>query len=177
MATVNRRDYFDSALDQLATDGLGALRLTTLCRAVGMTTGSFYNWFRDWNDFVDQFLEFWERELTARLIAEAQDNPDPWARLEQLRELARTVPHRAEVGLRAWSNSDSRAAKVCNEVDGKRRRIILDTVHSVVSDDEMANRLADMGLSLIIGHQHVDVATMDWSLSQFIALVRVHADT
>ncbi len=176
MATVNRQDYFEGALDLLAKDGFGSLRLTALCKWLGMTTGSFYNWFRDWNDFVDQFLEYWEKELTERLVAEAEHNPNPWARLDQLRELVRTVPHEAEVALRAWSNADPRAAKVCAEADMVRRKTIFDTVHSLISDTELASRLAVLGLSIVIGQQHVDVSTMDWSLAQFNALVRVHAD-
>lgn len=175
MATVNRQDYFQGALDLLANDGFGSLRLTTLCRSLSITTGSFYNWFRDWHDFVDEFLDYWEKELTERLVAEAQHNPDPWARLDQLRSLASTVPHDAEVALRAWSNADQRAAKVYAEVDMRRRKIIFDTVHSLVSDRDLANRLAALGLSIVVGQQHVDVSTMDWSLGQFIALVRIHA--
>jgi AcrR family transcriptional regulator len=176
MATVNKQNYFQGTLDLLAKDGFGALRLTMLCRSLGMTTGSFYNWFRDWSDFVDQFLDYWESELTERLVAEAEHNPLPLARLDQLRELARTVPHEAEVALRAWGNADARAARVCAEVDSMRRKIIFDTVHSLVSDVDVANRLAVLGLSVVIGHQHVDVSTMDWALAQFNALVRVHAD-
>jgi AcrR family transcriptional regulator len=176
MATVNRQNYFQGALDLLAKEGFGSLRLTTLCSLLGMTTGSFYNWFRDWSDFVDQFLDYWESELTERLVAEAEHNPDPWARLDQFRELARTVPHDAEVALRAWSNADPRAARVCSEVDLMRRKIVFDTVHSLVSDTDVANRLAVLGQSIMIGQQHVDVSTMDWALGQFNALVRVHAD-
>jgi AcrR family transcriptional regulator len=176
MATVNRHDYFRGALDLLAKDGFGALRLITLCRSIGMTTGSFYNWFQDWNDFVDQFLDFWERELTERLVAEAKLNPDPWARLDQLRVLAGTVPHEAEVALRAWSNADARAARVCSEVDVMRRKIIFDTVHSLVPDTELANHLASLGLSIVVGQQNIDPSNMNWSLGQFNALVRVHAD-
>ncbi|HEX7823408.1 MAG TPA: TetR/AcrR family transcriptional regulator [Mycobacterium sp.] len=175
MATVNQQDYFEGALDLLAKEGFGSLRLTTLCKSLGMTTGSFYNWFRDWNDFVDHFLEYWEKELTVRLIDDAAHNPDPWARLDQLRELAGTVPHEAEVALRAWSNADPRAAKVCAEADVLRRKIIFDTVHSLIPDIDLANRLAVLGLSIVVGQQHINVSTMDWSLAQFNALVRVHA--
>jgi AcrR family transcriptional regulator len=176
MATVNKQDYFDGALGILAKDGFGALRLTTLCRALGMTTGSFYNWFRDWNDFLEQFLDYWETELTRRLVIDAEHTPDPGARLDRLRELARVVPHDAEVALRAWSNSDPRAARVQDEVDMLRRRLIFDTVHALVSDAGLADQLAAMGLSLVVGHQQLDVAAMDWSLGQFVALVRLHAD-
>lgn len=176
MATVNRQDYFQGALDLLAKDGFGALRLTTLCRSVGMTTGSFYNWFRDWNDFVEQFLEYWEKELTERLVAEAEHNPDPLARLDQLRELARTVPHEAEVALRVWSNAEPRAARVVSEVDRMRRKIIFDTVHCLISDSDLAGRLAVLGHSIVVGQQHVDATTMDWSLGQFVSLVRMQAN-
>lgn len=176
MATVNKSDYFQGALDLLAKDGFGSLRLTTLCGSLGMTTGSFYNWFRDWSDFIDQFLAYWETELTERLIEEAEHNPDPWARLDQLRRLSPAVPHGAEVALRAWSNADPRAARVCAEVDVMRRKIMFDTVHALVSDAGVANRLATLALSIVIGQQHVDVSSMDWALRQFNALVRVHAD-
>ncbi len=176
MATVNRLDYFQGALDLLAKDGFGALRQNTLCRSLGMTTGSFYNWFRDWNDFVDQFLAYWESELTERIAAEASKTADPAARLDRLRELARAIPHDAEVALRAWGNTDVRAARVRDEVDAIRRKLIYDAVHGLISDATLAGRLAGLGLSIVIGHQHLDIAEMDWSLGQFIALVRLHAD-
>lgn len=176
MATVNQQDYYQGALGLLAKDGFGALRLTTLCRWLGMSTGSFYNWFRDWNDFVDQFLAYWERELTEQLATRAARTPDPTARLDRLRELARVVPHDAEVALRAWGNCDQRAARVCHEVDDLRRRLIFDAVHGLVEDPVLANRLAALGLSIVIGHQHLDAAEMDWSLRQFNALVGLHAD-
>ncbi|TQK30383.1 TetR/AcrR family transcriptional regulator [Arthrobacter sp. SLBN-53] len=176
MASVNRDDYFRGALDLMAADGFGALRVTTLCRSLGMTTGSFYNWFRDWNDFVDQFLTYWEIELTERLLGKVTATEDPAARLDQLRGLALSVPHQAEVALRAWSNTEQRAARVRDEVDSMRRQMIFDTVNAMVADPDTASRLAAMGLSIVVGHQHLDVQTMDWSLGQFIALVRLHGD-
>ncbi|KAA0120524.1 TetR/AcrR family transcriptional regulator [Mycolicibacterium sp. P9-22] len=176
MASVNKDDYFQAALSLLAKEGFGTLRLTTLCRSVGMSTGSFYNWFRDWNDFVDQFLAYWETELTERLLSKVATTLDPAQRLDQLRELAQIVPHDAEVALRAWSNADDRAARVRDEVDSMRRKIIFDTILSLVADPKLAERLSSLGLSIVVGHQHLDVGTMDWSLSQFNALVRLHAD-
>lgn len=176
MATVNQQSYFQGALDLLAKEGYGALRLTSLCKAIGMSTGSFYNWFRDWNDFVDQFLAHWESDLTQRLATQAAETLDASARLDRLRELARDVPHEAEVALRAWGNADPRAARVCHEVDVKRRRLIFDTVHALVEDRQLADRLAALGLSIVVGHQHLDVVDMDWSLAQFNALVRVHSE-
>jgi AcrR family transcriptional regulator len=176
VATVNRQHYLQGALDLLANEGFGAFRLTALCRSLGMSTGSFYNWFRDWNEFVDQFLIYWETELTDRLVAEATSTQDLWVRLDQLRELARGVPHEAEVALRAWSNADPRAARIRAEVDKRRRKLIFDTVHGLVTDRDLAERLAALGLSIVVGHQHLDVMDMDWSLRQFIALVRLHAD-
>ncbi|MGU3501015.1 TetR/AcrR family transcriptional regulator [Mycobacterium sp. C31M] len=176
MASVNKDDYFKGALNLLAEQGFGTLRLTTLCRSIGMSTGSFYNWFRDWNDFIDQFLVYWETELTERLLARVATTLDPAQRLDQLRELAQIVPHDAEVALRAWSNADTRAARVRDEVDSTRRKIIYETILGLVADPVLAQRLSSLGLSIVIGHQHVDVTTMDWSLAQFNALVRLHAD-
>ncbi|MGQ4618582.1 TetR/AcrR family transcriptional regulator [Nocardia sp. R7R-8] len=175
MATVNRQDYFDAALEMLAKSGYGNLRLTSLCKSLGVTSGSFYNWFKDWNDFVAQFLEYWTAEQTENVADEATSLVDPLARLDHMRKLARETPHAAEVAMRAWSSTDQRVADVQDHVDQLRLALIEQTMTDLNISQPLAHRLAQLALSIVIGHQHLDPAELDWSLAQFIALVRLHA--
>ncbi len=175
VAIVNRQDYFDGTLAILAASGHGSLRLTNLCRSLGVTSGSFYNWFKDWNDFVDQFLAYWLSEQTETIMEEAQKLADPRARLERMREFAHGVPHTAEVAMRAWSSTDPRVAAVQAEVDRLRLALIEKTMVDLGFSQPIALRLAELALSIVIGHQHLDPSALDWSLAQFIALVRVQA--
>lgn len=176
MATVNKQSYFEGALELLAKRGFGELRLTTLCRSLGISTGSFYNWFSDWNMFLDEFLHYWAREQTQRIIDAAEQVRDPLERLDRMRHLAHNIPHSAEVAVRAWANANPRAAQTQRDVDAQRERLIIETVSEIISDTVLARRLGILGLSIVVGHQHLDSENMDWALGQFIALVRLHAD-
>ncbi|OBC05144.1 hypothetical protein A5788_19450 [Gordonia sp. 852002-50816_SCH5313054-c] len=175
MAIVNRQDYFDAALEHLAKSGHASLRLTSLCRSLGVTTGSFYNWFKDWNDFVEQFLEYWQSEQTLSVTAQADKIPDPHERLDAMVELSQEIPHDAEVAVRAWSSTDPRVATVQSTVDDLRLSLIERTLRDLGLAQPLAHRCAALGLSIVIGHQHLDTAQMRWSLEQFNALVYVLA--
>jgi len=175
MAMVNRQDYFDGAMTMLAESGYGSLRLTSLCKQLGVTSGSFYNWFTGWSDFVDQFLDYWQSEETEALAEEAAKEADPSVRLDTLRTLAAGIPHRAEVALRAWSNTDPRVAAVQRQVDDQRLRVLTTVMLDLGIDAPLADRLGELALSIVIGHEHLDPAAMDWSIGEFIALARLHA--
>jgi len=66
---VTREDYFAAAMKILATQGAGGLKINVLCKAVKVTTGSFYGYFGSFDGFVEQFLTFWKQEQTERLVA------------------------------------------------------------------------------------------------------------
>lgn len=177
MALVNRQDYFDRALDMLAEEGYGGLRLTTLCNKLGVTSGSFYNWFAGWDDFVEQFLAYWRSEQTETIAAQAAAEADPHRSLETMRQLARAIPHRAEVAFRAWSDTDPRVQSVQREVDRLREEALYDVMAGLRIPEPTAGRLARLSLSIVVGHEHIDPEGLDWSIAQAIALIRLHADS
>lgn len=177
MALVNRQDYFERALELLADSGYGELRLTTLCKKLGVTSGSFYNWFTGWNDFVDQFLVYWRLEQTETIARQAAEESDPNQALETMRRLAATIPHRAEVAFRAWSDSDPRVLEVQREVDRLREEVLHQVMIDLNIGEPTARRLSKLCLSIVVGHQHIDPEAMDWSLAQAIGLIRLHADS
>ena len=70
---VTRDDYYAAAMRILATEGAGGLKIATLCRELGVTTGSFYGYFGSLDGFIEQFLAYWWESQTARIAAIVTD--------------------------------------------------------------------------------------------------------
>ncbi|MEJ2889399.1 TetR/AcrR family transcriptional regulator [Actinomycetospora aeridis] len=153
MTVTNREGFFDAAMRLLAHEGRAGLRLATLCRAVGVTSGSFYHHFGGWDGFVDALLEHWETVDTRRLAEVAGREPDPEGRLDVLKHLALTFPHEAETAIRSWAHGDPRVAVVQERVDEQRRRVVADALVAAGVEDGRAGRLADLALAVLIGRQ------------------------
>jgi AcrR family transcriptional regulator len=153
VTVTNRDGFFAAAMALLARDGRSGLRLATLCRDVGVTSGSFYHHFGGWDGFVDALLEHWETVDTRRLAELAAREPDPEGRLDVLKHLALTFPHEAETAIRAWAHGDDRVAVVQARVDEQRRRVVAEALVGAGVDAERADRLADLTLAVLIGHQ------------------------
>ncbi|WP_433803164.1 TetR/AcrR family transcriptional regulator [Actinomycetospora sp. CA-084318] len=162
MGSATREAFFDAALGLLADahdDGTGhdtaaraGLKLAPLCRAVGVTTGSFYHHFDGWDGFVVALLEHWETTETARLVEAASREADAGERLGLLTHLALTFPHEAEAAIRAWAHVDARVARVQRRVDDARRDVVAACVRTLRPDDE-DDELAELAIDALIGFQ------------------------
>ncbi|PVZ05879.1 TetR/AcrR family transcriptional regulator [Actinomycetospora cinnamomea] len=155
MTVTNREGFFAAAMALLARDGRAGLRLATLCRDVGVTSGSFYHHFGGWDGFVDALLAHWEAVDTHRLAELAAREPDPEGRLDVLKHLALTFPHEAETAIRAWAHGDERVAAVQARVDEHRHRVVAEALVAADVEPERADRLADLALAVLIGRQQL----------------------
>ncbi|MCD2185971.1 TetR/AcrR family transcriptional regulator [Actinomycetospora soli] len=161
MGSATREAFFDAALRLLAAahdDGSehdiaarAGLKLAPLCRAVGVTTGSFYHHFDGWDGFVVALLEHWETTETARLVEAASREVDAADRLGLLTLLALTFPHEAEAAIRAWAHVDARVARVQRRVDDARRDVVAACVRVLRSDH--ADEIAELAIDSLIGFQ------------------------
>jgi AcrR family transcriptional regulator len=150
---VTRDDYFEAALTILATEGHHALKMTPLCKALGVTTGSFYNYFGSWAEFAPELLTYWEREQTVRILELSSIPSDPLEKMATMRTLATEVPHASEAAIRAWANGDPVVAQFQRRVDTERFEAIRAVIKDVVADDKRSDLLAMMGLSILVGFQ------------------------
>jgi AcrR family transcriptional regulator len=161
MGSATRDAFFEAALGLLASghdDGSArdvtsraGLKLAPLCRAVGVTTGSFYHHFDGWDGFVVALLEHWETTETARLVEAASREADAGERLALLTHLALTFPHEAEAAIRAWAHVDGRVARVQRRVDDARRQVVAACVRELRPDD--GDEIADLAVDALIGFQ------------------------
>ena len=175
---VAPEQYFATAMAILGRDGASGLKIGPLCHALGVTSGSFYHHFDGWSGFVRALLEDWEKRQTARVVELARASADPLERMEVLKRLTLGLPHRAEAAIRAWGTLDTDVGRSQRRVDEQRRIALEQVVAGVVADPVVADRLAVMGMSLLIGFQagpEVDVAVLGELLDEYRGAILRHA--
>lgn len=172
---VTREDYFAVALDLLASDGPGGLRIAELCRRLSVTTGSFYGYFSNLDGFVDAFLAFWEGQQAERMAALARLAPeDPLERIATMKALTADIPHDAEGAIRTWAATNPAVAAAQRRLDDARTGQLADVLEPVCRDRDDARRLAVLGMTLLVGLQQWmrPVSSADFALvfDQFEAM-------
>ena len=119
---LDRGNWIENAIDVLAHDGVGGLRVEVLAKRCGVTKGSFYWHFRDRQDLLAAILEHW-KEGRIRDI-EKTTSITPGKEREQLHfaiEVYGASRNRKgmsiELAVRDWARHDPQAATVVEAVD------------------------------------------------------------
>lgn len=177
---VTRDDYYDAAMRILATEGAGGVKITKLCSALGVTTGSFYGYFGSLDGFVEAFLEYWWESQTARIVDIAKATDDPGDRIRLMRALASELPHAAEGAIRSWAHTHPAVAAMQEKVDARRCEVLADILRPAAADDNEAQTLGIMAMTLLVGLQQwrQPVTREDFNLlfNEFEKLVLMNLD-
>ena len=119
---LDRGNWIENAIDVLARDGVGGLRVEVLAKRCGVTKGSFYWHFKDRQDLLAAILEHW-KEGRIRDI-EKTTSITPGKEREQLHfaiEVYGASRNRKgmsiELAVRDWARHDQQAATVVEAVD------------------------------------------------------------
>jgi AcrR family transcriptional regulator len=150
---VTREDYFEAAMGILATSGPGSLKIGTLCKAINVTTGSFYGYFGSFDGFVADFLDYWETSQTQRILDIAGGTDDAAERIHTVKELAGGMPHEAEAAIRSWAHHHPIVADAQKRVDERRVEALTAILEPATGDRDEAHRLALVGMTLLVGLQ------------------------
>lgn len=173
-----RASWFEGANEILATDGYGALKLAPLCKKLGVTTGSFYHSFDNWQDFTDALLDAWLDERTQQTVEIVSQYADPVERLLMLAEASSELLHQTEAAIRVWAGVDERVAVVQRKVDDGRYQVVLEAMTPLVGP-ERAEQYTVWGLSTLIGYEMVagqhGQEHLLWSLQRILADARADA--
>jgi AcrR family transcriptional regulator len=177
---VTRDEYFAAAMSMLAVEGHSALKISKLCKRIGVTTGSFYNYFGSLDGFVDALLENWEAEQTIRIVALATVPKDPVERMHRMKELALTIPHDAEAGIRGWSKSNAAVAVAQKRVDAEREAALREVIVGIVPNGPKSDLLALIGVTLLVGLQQwrtpIDLREVAQVFDEFEAVLLKYAN-
>lgn len=167
-----RSGWYAAAEDVLATQGYGGLKLAELCRRLGVTTGSFYHSFDNWQDFTDSLLANWVAERTEQTTEIARQTKDPVDRLKLLAQASHDLLHRTEGAIRVWAGVDPRIGEVQRRVDDARYQVVHEAMQAIVGPDR-AEAFTVWGLSTLIGYEMLATEhTRDhllWSLESILS--------
>jgi AcrR family transcriptional regulator len=150
------QDFFDMAIEMLEAEGFLALTAAGLCDHMGVTRGSFYHHFVNFDGFVDRLLEYWEDRYTTMPVSYIEAIEDTEAKQEQQRRFALLLPHGAEAAIRAWSAVNDRVAIAQRRVDSSRRDSTADHLRRLGLSPEDAELYADLAVSSLIGMELLD---------------------
>ncbi|MUL64497.1 TetR family transcriptional regulator, partial [Mycobacterium sp. CBMA 234] len=130
--SVTRDDYFDAAMELLASGGAASLKIAPLCKSLNVTSGSFYGYFGSMDGFTAEFLAFWEQTQTERIAELANVPMDLTARIHLMKTLTAKLPHDAEAAIRAWAHVNPQVADVQKKVDARRVEIVTELYRPAV---------------------------------------------
>jgi AcrR family transcriptional regulator len=124
---LDAETWIEAALDALADNGVEAVRVERLAKALGVTKGSFYWHFKDRPALLDAMLQSWRQRATLAIIDRLESGKgSPEKRLSQLLSLPRVHQKRPrrgaeiEAAIRLWARLDDKAASCIAEIDRLR---------------------------------------------------------
>jgi AcrR family transcriptional regulator len=154
MSLLTRRRWLEVGLALLEEAGAEALTIESLTSRLGVTKGSFYHHFANYQDFKERLLEFWEEEGTLRIIQWAEKEASPPEKLERVLQ-ASLHPSRLDVALRAWALQDERVRVHQQRIDQQRLAYLEALAYAHTADRLSARQLARVFYSIYVGSQHI----------------------
>jgi AcrR family transcriptional regulator len=118
---LGRQDWLAIGIQVLIEKGVEAVKIDPLAKLLNVTRGSFYWHFKDRNALLEAILREWEARNTKHIIAQVEElESSPSSKLMSLFEIAAQDDNRFEKAIRTWSDNDSRAFAVIEQVDRQR---------------------------------------------------------
>jgi AcrR family transcriptional regulator len=136
------------------TEGLGQLKINSLCHKLQVTKGSFYHWFKSKRDYEKQILEFWKLKFTQNFIDLAESGKN---NKEKLSLLGRQCidgainGNRLEYEINAWSKKDKRVRDFVYSVYKKRFHYVTKLLSGIYQDEKLVKKHALILYSLVVG--------------------------
>ncbi len=122
---LGREAWVDAAIDALAENGVGGIRVETVAKALKVTKGSFYWHFSNRDDLLLAVLERWKDGRIKDIIKQTECAPG--AERAQIEHVVAVYSvgrsrkgMRIELAVRDWASRDARAAATVRAVDATR---------------------------------------------------------
>lgn len=152
---ISKKDWVLVACDILVESGSDGLTIEALAGRLGVTKGSFYHHFKNYDGFKRAFLEAYEEFGTSYVIEQAETTESAYSKMEVVLEATLTEPREVEVALRAWALRDSLVMEYQQRIDARRLDYIRQLYRQLVADEAKANRLAQLIYIAYVGSQHI----------------------
>jgi AcrR family transcriptional regulator len=117
-------DWIALGLSELAKRGPDAIKLEAICKAAGLTRGSFYHHFEDHNDFLRSMVGAWRLQSTENIIQNVDLNASADVSASHLTEKAIQIDYQLELGIRELARRLPEIADEIRETDQARLAIL-----------------------------------------------------
>lgn len=121
---LTRVDWLDLGLRQLAEGGAEAVKLAPVCKAAGVTRGSFYHHFEDHDTFLQALTGHWVQTQTDELVARFPANASAEEKDRLLTDMAMQVDFHVELGIREVARRNRAVAAIVAAADARRLDVL-----------------------------------------------------
>lgn len=155
--TVDKRvPWLQAGLFLLEESGTANMTIDELTQRVGLTKGSFYHHFKDRGGYVTALLEYWEEQMTHRLIEQADLQASSKEKQRHLTQLTLALyDSPLELNLRAWAMSSPLVKSYVERVDQARVEYLNQIALEITGDAERARQLAEIAYAVFVGGQQI----------------------
>lgn len=115
-----RQDWVQAGQRLLITGGINAVKLKDLTAQLGVSSGSFYHHFKNFEAYLTALADYYGTEQAQQLFQEAREESgdDPALLLRKATNLFGTRAGRQlNIAMRFWGNNDPRAAAAVRRYD------------------------------------------------------------
>lgn len=137
---LGREDWITAGQDILRKKGVSAVKLAELTRLLGVSTGSFYHHFADFEDYLGELAASYSMGRVRGVLDRTSfDDPDPLTRVRELARLS-VVEGTFELdrAMRIWAAMDPRAAATVREAEAQVLAFLTDAFRDLGFDDSEA---------------------------------------
>lgn len=125
-----REDWIDLGRERLARAGVEAIKLDAICKASGLTRGSFYHHFSDHEGFLIALSKTWLKTATKDIAARLDETAGAEDQMEALTDAAMTIDYRLELGIRELARRLPAVQAVVAEADALRLDVLTELYQS-----------------------------------------------
>lgn len=161
---LTREDWLERGLEVLASKGPEHLKIDRLCVELKVTKGSFYHYFGNRAQFVEDLLNYWQERNTRKIIASVEQIAALPERSLALSDITQSVDTRPEVAIRAWALYDPKVAYKLTEVDSERIGYLSHLIAGQLPEASQAPLIAKLVYAHFVGVQQLgsQISAEEW---------------
>ena len=121
---LTREDWLEAAMAAIIAGGIDQVKVQVIARTLGVSRSSFYWFFKDRQDLLDQLLAHWRATHTAAIVERAERPAatpcravlhvfECWVREEYFKP-------RLDIAVRDWARKSEQARRAVDQADTER---------------------------------------------------------
>lgn len=176
-AQLDRHAWIHAALDTLADEGAGSIRVEIVAKRLNVTKGSFYWHFKDRQDLLEAVLETWKDGRIRDIIK--QTHPEPGqeeAQIYHVIDVYSTSRNNKgiliELAMRDWARRDPAARKIVEEVDTARLNCARDLFVACGMQQDEASTRSVLLYAYVFGVSMMNCENFDGNVDEMKAQIQ-----